>query len=51
LKAFGFILSPVCIVHADDFPGAVSVSESQLVEESVASAWVFLKKSGELGDG
>lgn len=27
------------------------MSESQLVEESVAIAWVFLKRSGELGDG
>lgn len=27
------------------------MSESQLLEESVAIAWVFLQRSGELGDG
>jgi hypothetical protein len=51
LKSFGFIVRPACIVHADDFLGVRSVSDSQLLEESVAIAWVFLQRSGELGDG
>jgi hypothetical protein len=51
LKPFGFIPRPVCIVHADDFSGVRSVSKSQLLEESVAIAWVFLQRSGELDDG
>jgi hypothetical protein len=42
---------PVCIVHTDDFSGVGSVNESQLLEESVAIAWVYLQRSGELGDG
>jgi hypothetical protein len=51
LKAVGFIPRRVWIVHADDLSGVRSVSESQLLEESVAIAWVFLQRSGELGDG